>query len=55
MRLEVETVVEDGGFLRFQVPLGSGDEGSLLSATGRIPSIFYGILRAVEGREEERR
>jgi hypothetical protein len=51
VRLEVETVVEDGGFLRFQVPLGGGDEGALLSTTGRVPSVFDGVFGAVEGRK----
>ena len=34
VRLEVEAVVEDGGFFGLEIPLGGGNEGTFLGATG---------------------
>lgn len=47
VRLEVEAVVEDGGFFGLEVPLRGGDEGTLLGTTGGVPPVFDGVLGAV--------
>lgn len=46
VRLKVEAVVENCGFFGLEVPLGGGDEGAFLGATGGVPPVFDGVLRA---------